>query len=74
MYLRRKKGDLANYFCSGYSKGTVKCTTHLIRYSTLIELVLNNIRSVVATANLDKEKFAKEIERKTDSDNDKEIK
>lgn len=74
MYLRRKKGDLANYFCSGYSKGTVKCTTHLIKYSTLIELVLNNIRSVVAAANLDKEKFAKEIKRKADSDNDKEIK
>ncbi len=73
MYLRRKYGKLSNYLCSGYSKGTVKCTTHLIRYSTSIELVLNNIRSVAA-ANLDKEKFAKEIERKTDSDNDKEIK
>lgn len=75
MYIRRKeKIKETHYLCSGYAKNTTECSAHYIRQDVLMDLVLQNIQSVISTAKLDKRKFAEELHQKMDSKNDKEFK
>ncbi|MEZ3454637.1 MAG: DUF4368 domain-containing protein [Oscillospiraceae bacterium] len=75
MYISyRGKLNSKHYVCSGYAKGITDCSTHYIRQSVLIDLVLQNIQEVVRSANFDKKKFAEELHRKMDSKSDKDFK
>lgn len=50
------------YRCSRYNNnGSKACTTHLIEEETLVEIILNDIRSYAQLANSDKEKIAKRL-------------
>lgn len=75
LHIRRKtKWNETHYICSGYGKGKVKCSTHYIKQQTLVNLVLENIQSVISLSKLDKEKLAEELLKKANNPNDKDIK
>lgn len=62
------------YLCSGYAKGKEKCSTHSIKKTVLKEIVLEQIRELIAAAKFDKKKFAENIYNKMNRTNSDEIK
>lgn len=62
------------YLCSGYAKGREKCSTHSIKKTVLKEIVLEQIRELIAAAKFDKKKFAENICNKMNRTNSDEIK
>ncbi len=74
MYIHRVASKKNYYVCSGYAKGKIKCSTHNITQDNLYEIVLTNLREIIAEAKFDKKQFAEKMRKKMDSKNKGEMK
>lgn len=71
MNIRRanQKGEVRLYTCSRYNKyGKAHCTQHRIRYETLYEIVLEQIRSCAQKALADEQEAAAQLQENCQAD------